>query len=227
MSFTESYRDLGRRFTNWYTGKSEREKHKSSAAEREAGAAAYDKRDKRRRSAIKAADEGAAQAARNVAEGREQAARNQQAIRQGASQATAMGIPTGTAMGGGTIAAIGQTGMDAEAEGIRQRGEDEKMVRDLMQQASERRMQADEYAAAQGNEQEDYAAAIAQGTSDAEQAIQDAQGFWDDDEEGAMRTIRSVVARLRVQNPRAADELEKKYLTRGGEGYDRLHSWWD
>jgi len=201
--------------------------YRSSAAERQTGQEAADKRYGLRRSAIAGKREEAALLGRQVGAAEKQAGRNQEAIRQGAGKATAMGLDPGRAGGGANIAAVGQVGMDAKSAGITQAGSDLEFVQRAQTRAAEARYKADEYAAQQGTEAEDYAAAIGAGVTDAEAAIQGGQGFWDDDEEAMMRNIRAIVARLRVQSPRAAIELEQKYLTPGGEGYKRIHSWWD
>ena len=156
---------------------------------------------------------------------REQAAQNQKAIRYGASQATAMGMQPGMGGGGGAIAAAGQVGRDAEMAGIQKRAQDTDKILSAEQAALQSTVEAQEYAAQQGDESSDYQEAYAEGQTEAEQAIQDAQGFWDDDEAAAYRKIRAMIARIRVKSPRAAKQLEDYYLR--GEGKDRIESMWD
>lgn len=186
---------------------------------------AYGDRDKRRKLAIALREGQAKSAAGAVSTLRQQAAQNQRAIRYGASQATAMGMQPGMGGGGGAIAAAGQVGRDAEMAGIAKKAQDTDKILSAEQAAAQSAIEAQEYAAQQGDAASDYQEAYAQGQTEAEQAIQDAQGFFDDDEAGAYRTIRAVIARIRVKSPQAADELENYYLK--GEGRDRIESYWD
>lgn len=196
-------------------------------AERNNADVQYQQRTDRRRRAVAAKERMARQASAGVQNLRQQAAQNQRAIRFGASQATAAGMTPGMGAGGGAMAAAGQIGREAEMSGIRQRQQDLDRIQSAEQQALQSSIEAEEYAAAQGTEESDFQEAIAEGTTEAEQAIQDAQGFFDDDEAGAMRKIRAMISRIRVKSPRAAAELERKYLTEGEEGYNRINSWWD
>tara|TARA_R100000808_G_scaffold505_1_gene2592 strand:- start:3392 stop:4153 length:762 start_codon:yes stop_codon:yes gene_type:complete len=210
----------------WFQGDAG-EGYRSTASARSGAAEAQGRRDTLRGEAVAAQRERIANAQRAIREGEAQAQDNQRAIQQGASRAFAAGLDPTTASGGGSFAAAGQLGMQAEEAGISQKARDMKMIQGMRERAVDAKLSAAEYEAQQGNEQEEYQAALAQGITEAEQAIQDGQGFWDDDEEGMMRTIRSAVARLRATNPRAAEELERKYLHPSGEGYKRIHSWWD
>ena len=186
----------------------------------------YRAKDERRKAAIEAKLGGARLAGLGVGKLRSQAAEAQKAIRFGASQATALGMQPGMGGGGGAIAAAGQAGREAEMAGIQQRSKDTEQIIAAEQAAVEKRVSAEEYAATQGDEAGDYQEAFALGQTEAEQAIQDSQGFWDDDEAGAMRKIRAMIARIRVKSPAAADALEDEYMG-GGEGARRIYSLWD
>lgn len=196
-------------------------------AERNNANIQYQQRADRRRRAVAAKEKAARTATSGVDDLRRQAAENQRAIRFGASQATAAGMTPGMGAGGGAMAAAGQIGREAEMSGIRQRQQDLDRIQSAEQRALQSSIEAEEYAAAQGTEESDFQEAIAEGETEAEQAIQDSQGFFDDDEEGAMRKIRAMISRIRVKSPRAAAELERKYMQSGGEGYQRINSWWD
>ena len=192
----------------------------SSDTERKSGQDQYSRRVGLRQKAIQARRERARLAGESVGKLREQAAENQKAIRYGASRATAMGMQPGMGAGGGAIAAAGQVGRDAEMAGIAQRGQDMDKIMSAERAAQDEALGAAEYAAQQGDADSDFQEAIAEGQTEAEQAIQDAQGFWNDDEEGAYRKIRAMIARVRVKSPRAADQLEDYYLR--GEGARRI-----
>ena len=205
---------------------SSRSQYLTTDAARRGAAGQYGKRDDLRQEAIRLRREGAASAAKGVSTLRDQAAEAQRAIRYGASQATALGMQPGMGSGGGAIAAAGQVGRDAEMAGARQRAADTERILAAEQAAAQKGVEAEEYAAAQGTRASDYQEAFAEGQTEAEQAIQDSQGFFDDDEAGAMRKIRAMIARIRVKSPEAADALEEEYLG-SGEGSKRIHSWWD
>mgnify|MGYP003135601493 CR=1 FL=1 len=196
----------------------------TDAAKRGA-AQTYKDKDERRKRAIALRQGQAKAAAGAVGTLRQQAAENQKAIRYGASQATAMGMQPGMGAGGGAIAAAGQVGRDAEMAGIAKRAQDTDKILSAEQAAAQSAIEAEEYAAQQGDKDSDYQEAYAEGQTEAEQAIQDAQGFWDDDEAGAYRKIRAMIARIRVKSPQAADELEEYYLK--GQGALRIESNWD
>tara|TARA_R110000823_G_scaffold206898_6_gene337608 strand:+ start:2701 stop:3327 length:627 start_codon:yes stop_codon:yes gene_type:complete len=194
---------------------------------RESAAKQYGQRTDRRTEAIKAKDDLAKKAKGQVGELRMQAAANQKAIRYGASQATAMGMQPGMGSGGGALAAAGQVGRDAQMAGIAQARQDLDRTQSAELAAGQANIDAQEYAAQQGTKSADYSEALAQGETEAEQAIQDSQGFFNDDEAGAFRKIRAMIARVRVKSPEAAKALEDKYLREGSEGRDRIDSWWD
>lgn len=187
----------------------------------------YKQRDQRRQRAIAAKEKAAQRATAGVEDLRQQAARNQRQIRFGAAQATAAGMAPGMGSGGGALAAAGQVGREAQMSGIRQEQQDLDRIQSAEQAAFQSQVDAEEYASAQGTQESDFQESLAEGITEAEQAIQDSQGFFDDDEAGANRKIRAMIARIRVKSPRAARELEQRYLGEGGEGYDRINSWWD
>ena len=192
----------------------------SSGTDKASGEKQYGVRTGLRSAAIKAKQEKAKLAGKAVGTLREQAAQNQKTIRYGASQATAMGMQPGMGAGGGSIAAAGQVGRDAQMAGIAKTEQDTTKIMSAQQAAQDATLGAAEYAAAQGDSGSDYQEAVALGQTEAEQAIQDAQGFWNDDEEGALRKIRAMIARVRVKSPQAADQLEDYYLK--GEGARRI-----
>jgi hypothetical protein len=192
----------------------------SSQDDKREGLSQYQKRIALRKQAIGAKRKKADLAGRAVGTLREQAAQNQKTIRYGASQATAMGMQPGMGGGGGAIAAAGQVGRDAEMAGIAKTEQDTAKIMSAQQAAQDAELGAAEYEATQGTEDSDYSEAVAEGQTEAEQAIQDAQGFWNDDEEGALRKIRAMISRIRVKSPRAAAQLEDYYLR--GEGARRI-----
>lgn len=185
----------------------------------------YGRRSALRKEAVKQKRAGAGAARSAVGKLRGQAAESQKAIRFGAAQATAAGMQPGMGAGGGAMAAAGQVGREAEMAGIGQRARDTERIIAAEQVAAQRGVEAEEYAAQQGDEGSDFQEAFAEGQTEAEQAIQDSQGFWDDDEAGAYRKIRAMIARIRVKSPEAARKLEEHYLQ--GAGRDRIQSWWD
>ena len=212
---------------NWRDSKKDsKSQYRTTDKGRKGAEGQYKTRDELRREAIRLRREGAGAAAKGVDTLRGQAADAQRAIRYGASQATALGMQPGMGSGGGAIAAAGQVGRDAEVAGIKQRAADTDKILAAEQAAAQKGVEAEEYAATQGDKESDYQEAFAEGQTEAEQAIQDSQGFFDDDEAGAMRKIRAMIARIRVKSPEAADALEEEYLG-GGEGSKRIHSWWD
>ena len=201
--------------------------YRSTAAARRGAASAQQTRSGLRDKAVGAANQKTTNALRQVRTEEENARMNQEAIQSAAARSFASNLNTNMSGGGGAIAASGQVSMEADQAGIQQRTMDSQRIADARNNAAQMSLEAAEYEAQQGNEEEEYQAALGQGVTEAEQAIQAGQGFWDDDEAGMMRTIRASVARLRATNPRAAAELEAKYLDPSGEGYKRIHSWWD
>lgn len=199
--------------------------HRSTAAQRASGEAAYRERSGLRSDAIAAQHSLTSGLEGQVRDQRKQAAENQKAIRFGAGQALAAGIQPGMAAGGGAIAAAGQVGRGAEAHGIKQRGADLARTQEMETRATQARREAAEYEATQGSEESDFQEAFALGSTDAEKAIRESRGLLDDKEEQAMAEIRAIVGRIRVMNPRAAAELEAEYLTQGGGGYNRINDW--
>lgn len=191
----------------------------------------YEERTARRKAAVQASDDLARQKDERVARLRAQQKDNQRAIRFGAAREAAA-QRRGGAAGGGAIAAAADVGMSAEARGIEQAQQDQRLVDEAIEAATGQRIQSAEYAATQGTEESDYAEALAEGTTEAEQAIQDSQGFFNDDEDAAARKIRAMISRVAVKNPRAARELEAKYADRLDTGLFSnpsgwLKSWWD
>tara|TARA_R110000824_G_scaffold102703_2_gene244442 strand:+ start:19660 stop:20292 length:633 start_codon:yes stop_codon:yes gene_type:complete len=207
--------------------RSSQRNYRQNAADKKSGADQYKSRDALRLEAVRQKQVGASSARGAVGKLRSQAADSQKAIRFGASQATAAGMGSGMGSGGGAMVAAGQVGREAQMAGIGQASQDTERIIAAEQVASQKSVEAQEYAAQQGDRDSDYSAAIAEGTTEAEQAIQDSQGFWDDDEAGAMRKIRAMIARVRVMSPEAANALEDKYLRSGGAGSERIHSSWD
>ena len=201
--------------------------YRSSAAQQRSARRAQDTRSGLRSEATSAMRQRAGNLGGDVRRLEQLAEDNQQAIKQGAAQAVAAGMDPGMAQGGAMIGAAGQVGMDASMRAQQAAYDDFAKIAQAKDKAAMARVEAAEYEAQQGNEEEEYQAALAQGVTEAEQAIKDGQGFWNDDEAAMMRQIRSTVARLRATNPRAAAELEQKYLNPDGEGYKRIHSWWD
>ena len=202
-------------------------KYLSTSKERAGATDAYSGRDANRRTAIAAKASQALLKKEAISDVRAQAVKNQKRIRYGASQAMAMGAQPGMGAGGGAIAAAGQVGRDAEMAGIAQSGQDADKIRGAEQAAQEAAISSAEYAATQGDSDSDFQEALAEGQTEAEQAIQDSQGFWNDDEAGAKRKIRAMIARVRVKSPGAAKQLEDKYLREDGSGQGRIDSWWD
>lgn len=148
----------------------------------------------------------------------------QRQIRFGAARGLAAAAPTGRmAAGGGFLGAAGQAGLDSEMAGIRQAQADEQTRFGLRQGAAQAEISAAEYAAQAGNKEEDYVAALADAESAIEGAISENRGWINDDEEAMNSAVRSEIAKLRLQNPEAARELERKYLKAGGEGYQQIN----
>ena len=186
----------------------------------------YEQRLGLRKEAIAARRAGAKSAAQSARDMRQQAAQNQQNIRFGASQATALGMQPGMGAGGGAIAAAGQVGREAQMAGIAQSGQDLERIAAADQRASDARVGAEEYAAQQGTEESDYSESFAEGSAAAEEAIAESEGLFGENKEVTFSRLRSIIARIRVKNPRAAEELEREYL-KGGSGYGRVgDNWW-
>ncbi len=187
---------------------------------------AYRKRAAQRERGLAAQEDLVAGAKEGLARFDESAAERQRNIRYGAARGLAAAAPTGRmAAGGGFLGAAGQAGMDAEMAGIRQAQADEERRLGLRQGAAQAELSAAEYAAKAGTKEEDYVAALADAESAIETAITENRGWLYDDEEAMNSAVRSEIAKLRLQHPEAARELERKYLQEGGEGYQQINDW--
>ena len=147
------------------------------------------------------------------------AADRQRLIRSGAARGLAAAAPTGRmAAGGGFLGAAGQAGMDAEMAGIRQAQADEERRLGLERRVAQAQLSETQFAAEAGNEEEEFAAALAEGDADILKAINENDNWSGYDETAIKNEREAIIARIAATNPRAAQELRRRWSA-GGERY--------
>lgn len=142
--------------------------------------------------------------------GRSQAAR---------SSAAALG-GLGGMRGGAGVAGMAEAGMHAGLTAASQYAQDK-------QRAAQARVEARQAEWEMGSEARDAAQALAGAETEIAGIISEGQGFFNDDEAGMLKGIEGTINRVAAVNPQAAENLRQKYLVPGGEGYKKIHSWWD
>ena len=185
--------------------------------------AASRRRNLDRQAGIRAAEDVAAAAQEGLDRFDERAAGRGRQIRGMAAQGMAAGLDYGMATGGGFLGAAGQVGMDAAMQTIRQEQADEERRLGLRTGAARARQESAEYKATAGNRDEDYTVAIANAESAIEEAIRNNRNWYNDDEEAMNSAVRAEIAKVALQSPEAAEELRKKYLVEGAEGYKQIY----
>ena len=142
--------------------------------------------------------------------GRSQAAR---------SSAAALG-GLGGMRGGAGVAGMADAGMHAGLTAASQYAQDK-------QRAAQARVEARQAEWEMGSDARDQAQATAGAETEIAGIISEGQGFFDDDEDQMLQQIQGTIQRVAAVNPQAAENLRQKYLVPGGEGYKKIHSWWD
>jgi hypothetical protein len=182
------------------------------------------KREEARQRGLGAQEELVGGAREGLATFRGAAADRQRQIRYGAAQGLAAAAPTGRmAAGGGFLGAAGQAGLSAEMTGIEQASRDAAEERGLRQAASQAELSAAEYAAQSGSEDEDYAQAMSQAEAAIQSAITSNRSWYGDDEEAMDSAVRAEINKIRMISPKAAQEIEDKYLKTGGSGFEQIY----
>ena len=135
------------------------------------------------------------------------------------SSAAALG-GLGGMRGGAGVAGMAEAGQQAGLASASQYAQDK-------QRAAQAKVEGRQAEWEMGSDARDQAQATAGAETEIAGIMAQGQKFFDDDEEGMLRGIESTIQRVAAVNPQAAENLRQKYLVPGGEGYKKIHSWWD